>query len=958
MLIGPATRRLVGRGFRCREHAPLASDGHADPLPAWEVIGEGVASRFEALRGPKAAELVGREDELFLLLRRWEQARAGAGRVVLVTGEPGIGKSRLVRAVQQRLEGEAPFQLRYFCSPHHRDSPLHPVIAQLEAGAAFTRDDTAEARFAKLRAVLARSDATEEATALFASLLSIPAGELYRLPEMSPQKFRERTLAALLGRLTGLVAREPGLVIFEDVHWIDPTTLELLARTVEQLASMRVLLLVTARPEFKPPWPDQAHVTTLVLNRLGDEESAALVRQTAGEVFLPSAALRQVVEHAEGVPLFVEELTKAVLESGALTGRDGAAPLSIPTGLHDLLLARLDRLGPAREVAQVGAAIGREFSCDLLALVAGMPDPQLRGALDRLTNAGLVFARGTPPRSSYMFKHVLVQDAAYSTLLRGRRQELHASIAKALEEQFPDTIETEPELLAQHYTAAAAPEQAIPYWVRAGKRALERLTSLEPIGHFERGLALARSLPEGPTRSRTILELLLLLGEARFRSRQLREALDTFKQAASLALEVGSPTDLARAALGAEYAESFTGVVQSESTPLLEAALNALQADTAERSRLLSRLGFIAARAGNFEQSEAQISEANAIAQKLDDARALFEVAIVNLHTSAARPLSAPEFADRHRLLVEAYRFAELLGAPDPLAYVIGLSIPSFLGMGDFDAFDSQLTRLKGLIEGNRILGSQTLYTTASINALRAILLGDFVDAERLAEQALQVATEIPQEVSMGVYGVQMFTIRREQGRLSEVAPLIRQFVTETPEGAAWRPGLALIASDLGFDEAATKIFDNIAIGRFELPLDAKRNISLCYLAEVCARLGDAERADELYKLLLPYSDVAVVVPIATVCCGANARFLGMLASVAGDWTAAEGHFYRALVMDQRLHAWPWLAHTKHEFALMLQARGRPADRHQVETLLAEAAASADRFGMGRLQKQIRSLRL
>ncbi|MBV8398308.1 MAG: hypothetical protein JOZ17_06170, partial [Acetobacteraceae bacterium] len=541
---------------------------------------------------------------------------------------------------------------------------------------------------------------------------------------------------------------------------------------------------------------------------------------------------------------------------------------------------------------------------------------------------------------------------------RGRRQELHGSIAKALEEQFPDTIETEPELLAQHYTAAAAPEQAIPYWVRAGKRALERLASLEPIGHFERGLALARNLPEGPTRSRKILELLLLLGEARFRSRQLREAIDTFKQAASLALEVGSPTDLARAALGAEYAELLTGVTQSESAPLLEAALDAIEADTAERSRLLSRLGFIAAQAGDFEQSRAQIGEANAIAQKLGDARALFEVAIVNLHTSMALPLSALEFADRHRLLAEADRFAELLGDPDLLVYVIGLSIPSFLGMGDFDAFDSQVTRAKELIEENRILGSQSLYGTTSMNTLRAILLGNFVDAERLAEQALQVATEIPQEVSTGVYGVQMFTIRREQGRLGEVAPLIRQFVTETPEGAAWRPGLALIASDLGFDEGARKIFDKVAIGGFELPLDAKRNVSLCYLAEVCARLGDAERADELYRLLLPYSDIAVVVPIATVCCGANARFLGMLASVAGDWTAAEGHFYRALVTDQRLHAWPWLARTKHEFALMLQARGRPADRHQVEALLAEAAASADRFGMGQLQKQIRSVRL
>ena len=270
VLIAPATRRLVGRGFRCREHAPLASDDHADPLPAWEVIGEGVESRFDALHGHALAELVGREEELSLLLRRWEQAKAGAGRVMLVTGEPGIGKSRLVHAVQERVGSERPVLLRYFCAPHHRDSALYPVIAQLESVAGFSRNDPAGVRLVKLQALLARSDAPEEAVALIAALLAVPAGERYRLPEMSPQRLREKTMAALLGLFAGLVAQTPALVVFEDLHWGDPTTLELLGRTVERVASLRVLLLLTARPEFRQPWLDQAHVTTLPLNRLSD----------------------------------------------------------------------------------------------------------------------------------------------------------------------------------------------------------------------------------------------------------------------------------------------------------------------------------------------------------------------------------------------------------------------------------------------------------------------------------------------------------------------------------------------------------------------------------------------------------------------------------------------------------------------------------------------------------------
>ncbi len=509
VLIGPTTLALVGDTFRYRELAPIVLDGSADPTPAWQVIGEGVEGRFEALRGRAVAELVGREEELSFLLRRWEQAKAGAGRAVLVMGEPGIGKSRLIRAVNERLDDEAPFQLRYFCSPHHRDSALHPVIAQLEGVAGFGRDDTAEAKFAQLQALLARSEATDEAIALIAGLLSVPAGEHYRLPETSPQRLREKILAALLDLFARLVAREPALVIFEDVHWIDPTTLELLARTVERVASMRVLLLMTARPEFKPPWPDQAHGTTLLLNRLNDDELTMLARYVAAGVSLPGTVLRQIVRHAEGVPLFVEELTKAVLESGASVEGERSGSLPVPTSLHDLLLARLDRLGPAREVAQIGAVIGREFTYDLLSAVADQPETVLEQALARIVRSELLFRSSTADSTRYTFKHSLVQQAAYESLPRSRRSVLHAKIAETLLKRNLTFAGSQLDLLAWRCEQGGLTEKAAYFYTAAGFGSASRGAYDEAHEQFANASRMVAAMPDGEARDRRELDLVV-----------------------------------------------------------------------------------------------------------------------------------------------------------------------------------------------------------------------------------------------------------------------------------------------------------------------------------------------------------------------------------------------------------------------------------------------------------------
>jgi len=504
VVIADDTRKLLGNLFELEDLGAKDLKGIAEPVRAWAALRpSSVESRFEGLHGSALTKLVGREEELELLLQRWSKAKTGEGQVVLLSGEAGIGESRLTAALLERLVGEPHTRLRYFCSPQHANSAFFPIIRQIERAAGFSHTDTGPAKLDKLDAVLALASTSEQDAALFADLLPLPNDGRYPALELTPQQRRQKTLEALGSQLVALSRSRPVLMIFEDAHWADPTSLEVFGRVVDQIAIHPMLLLITFRPEFEPPWIGQPHVTVLTINRLTRREVEAMIDRVGGNQLVPD--IRQdIIERTDGIPLFVEEMTKAVLEaeSQSAAARTTAAipspAVAVPASLHASLMARLDRLGPAKEVAQIGAALGREFSHALLAAVTRKPEAELRSALDRLVVAGLLFRQGASRQATYLFKHALVQDAAYGTLLREPRRALQARIAETLESDFADVTENEPEVLARHCTEAGLIEKAAGLWGKAGQRSIERSALVEAVAQLTRALDQIATLPSTP----------------------------------------------------------------------------------------------------------------------------------------------------------------------------------------------------------------------------------------------------------------------------------------------------------------------------------------------------------------------------------------------------------------------------------------------------------------------------
>ncbi|HLW91303.1 MAG TPA: AAA family ATPase, partial [Roseiarcus sp.] len=521
VVVSESTRRLLGGIFELEALGPQIIRGLPEPMRVWVVRRESVdVNRFEASRMEAMTPFVGREEDVALLVERWRNAQNGEGQVVLLSGEAGIGKSRVLANLRERIAGDRYVAMNFQCSPHHANEAFFPVLGPIWREAGFANDESAAARLDKLEALVARAGLDIASIApVLAALFSIPTGQRYPAVEMAPSEAKERAINALMALFDGLTRNTPVLAVLEDAHWIDPSSLDLFSRFIERLQKLPVLLVTTFRPEFVAPWVGRPHVTTHALNRFGRRHSLAIIDGLTGGKRLPDDVIEQVVAKTDGVPLFVEELTKAVLECGLLREEDGRwvlrttlTSLAIPSTLHDSLMARLDRLATAREIAQIGAAIGREFSQKLLAAVAPISGAALEAALDQLVAAELIYRLGEDPEATYAFKHALVQDAAHESLLRARRQTIHADIARALCERFADSAGTTPAIIAHHFTEAALRDPAARYWLKATEQALSRSAYVEANRHVESGLAQLPNLEDGP--SRQSLELALQLARA------------------------------------------------------------------------------------------------------------------------------------------------------------------------------------------------------------------------------------------------------------------------------------------------------------------------------------------------------------------------------------------------------------------------------------------------------------
>jgi class 3 adenylate cyclase/pimeloyl-ACP methyl ester carboxylesterase len=558
VVISESTRHLLGNWFTITDLRPQQIRGFEAPILAFRVLGEAAAEgRFEALRSAGVGELVGREHELALLVDRWELAKGGEGQVVLLSGEAGIGKSRIVLALRERLRNEPRFRIGYYCSPHHVNSALWPVIAQLQRAAGYLREDTPSLKLEKLERLLGQAgEFREDAALLLAEHMALPLNGSYAEPGGTPQEKKARLFGILLAQMEGLSRQLPMLVVLEDAHWLDPTSAELFERVVDRIRALPVLLVATLRPDVQMPWTNFPHVTLLSLNRLGRPASRKLIQVAAGERLLPPVVIEAILSRTEGVPLFVEELTKAVLESmiWKTTGGSGdlelAGPLqalAIPATLQDSLMARLDRLAPAREIAQIAACIGREFDEDVVGAIAGYPEPRLTAALGRLCQAGLIQRHGTPPRHAYSFKHALVRDAAYATLLKSSRQQLHARIAQAIERLRPEIAVGQPEIVAQHFIEGGLPDQGAIYLLAAGRQAKARQAVREAVSQLEMCLWLTARHRDNaaPTDRRTKRECLLMLGDLAGVDDDLDRANDYYGRAMALG-ETDADRDRAR----------------------------------------------------------------------------------------------------------------------------------------------------------------------------------------------------------------------------------------------------------------------------------------------------------------------------------------------------------------------------------------------------------------------------
>jgi class 3 adenylate cyclase/tetratricopeptide (TPR) repeat protein len=703
IVISAATRRLVGDVFVVENAGAPQLKGIAEPMPVFRVLHAASERARPARTVLGLAGLVGREQEIALMLDRWEQAVEGHGQVVMMSGDAGIGKSRLVQALRERLAGTSHTWIDGACSPYHENSALYPVNEAVAQIVGIEREDSPDAKVAKLEAVLGSCGiALDDAVPLLATLLSIDVPDRYpALHHLSGDAQRQKTLELLAALLFAMSEQRPVVLAIEDVHWIDPSSLELLQLVVAEAPTARLLIVVTFRPGVDVSWATRSHVVHLTLHPLTRVQVAAIVDRLTGGKALPTAVMNQVVAKTDGVPLFVEELTKAILESDLLIEgerqferNDPLPGFAIPATLQDSLMARLDRLGAAKEVAQLAAVLGREFRHELLEAVWPADVAALTDALDELAAAELLYRRGMPPRAVYTFKHALIQETAYESLLKKRRHEYHARIALALEQRFPDRAVLEPEVVARHFEEAGLIARAIPYYERAGERASQRSAHQEAISHFRKGIDLLAALPPSRERDQQEVRLQVKLGTSLLESRgygdgDVRRA---YERARQLSQDIGDDTpEMFRAVWG--LAVFYHARSELDTTLEMGATLLGVAERSGDASLLVSAnlsAGCPLLWQGKFPECLTRMERVIALYDR-DAHRSLAYVYGENPGVSsrayASMALSYLGFPDRAlRMIEEAVAVAEEGAHPFSLGYAVCFLAGTYLLRGDRDA--------------------------------------------------------------------------------------------------------------------------------------------------------------------------------------------------------------------------------------------------------------------------------
>jgi class 3 adenylate cyclase/tetratricopeptide (TPR) repeat protein len=947
IVVADSTRRLAGQSFEIESLGSQELKGFNSRIALFAVRGEReVESRFDAAHPSALSKFVGRTSEIGMLLERWELVKGGQGQAVFVSGEAGIGKSRLVDALEESLHENPHELIRLQCSPYHATSAFYPIIQRLSRLAGFSAADDQTTRAEKFSSIFERyGENPSDVGSIYAELLSLDVGDEFKPLDLSAQQRKELIVRTLANRLLLAAKVAPVLLVVEDAHWIDPSTSEVLKEVVSRMHGAAILVVVTHRPEWTAGWAiGLAQVTTLAIGRLTKQQIRELIESMVDNV--PVQLADRIAERTDGVPLFVEELTRSILESG----KAASLNVEIPDSLQGSLMARLDRLtAAAKEVAQVASVIGREFDRGLLSKVAGLDDEALDGALHQLMSTQLVVVGGVV-RDALIFRHALIQDTAYQSLLSRRRRYYHEAIARALIDAYPDLVITQPELIAQHYVKAQKIELAFPYWMKAGERALGRSANYEAVDHFQNALAMAEDLP-GRARQKEVLEASLKLGEALGAAGRISDAVAKYRLTAQLAREAGDTEAFIRSALGFDVAQFLSAKPLVDSIQLLTEAMGKIESnDQRSRCQLLSRLARAHSLVGDSENGTKCHTEGVNLARRLGDKNSLFEFSVLSFLTPTTVK-SVTESNARTARIDELKRLSADIDDDDARGRALSLDVYVSTELGN-------RARANRAVEGLEELGTlrqrlHILWLARMAQAMMAILDGRFTAAEALAGEALHLGRQTHGTQVEGLYGMQMFTIRREQSRLSEVAPVIKHFIEENPDESTWLPGFALVAVDLGYRDAAQRRLSELARTGFAMPLDARRSASLSFISEVAVSLGDTVAAQTIYDLMLVYKDMTITAGVATVCFGAASRYLGMLSVALGDFKKAAKHFEHALEMNAASGSRPWLAHTQAEYASLLLKIGGEKALGRASSLSEQAWAIATELDMIRLKKKL-----